>query len=44
VGKGHALEMFVAAEKIGAKQALRLGLIDAIADDPVAEAARRIGR
>jgi len=44
VGKGRALEMFVAAEKIMAPQALRIGLVDAIADDPVAEAVRRIGR
>ena len=42
IGKGRALEMFVAAEKISAKQALRMGLIDAIADDPVAEAVRRL--
>ena len=44
IGRGSALEMLVAAEKISAKRALRIGLIDAIADDPVAEAARRIGR
>jgi len=42
VGKGRALEMFVAAEKITATRALRMGLVDAIADDPVAEAVRRI--
>jgi enoyl-CoA hydratase/carnithine racemase len=42
VGKGRALEMFVTAEKIVAPQALRIGLLDAIADDPVAEAMRRI--
>jgi enoyl-CoA hydratase/carnithine racemase len=44
VGKGRALEMFVAAEKIMASQALRIGLVDAIAADPVAEAVRRIGQ
>jgi enoyl-CoA hydratase/carnithine racemase len=44
VGKGRALEMFVAAEKIMAPQALRIGLVDAIVDDPVAEAVRRIGQ
>jgi enoyl-CoA hydratase/carnithine racemase len=44
VGKGRALEMFVAAEKIMAPQALRIGLVDAIADDPVTEAVRRLGR
>jgi enoyl-CoA hydratase/carnithine racemase len=44
VGKGRALEMFVAAEKIGAPRALQIGLIDAIAGDPVAEAVRRLER
>jgi enoyl-CoA hydratase/carnithine racemase len=42
VGKGRALEMFVAAEKVTAAQALRIGLVDAIVADPVAEAVRRI--
>lgn len=42
IGKGRALEVFVAAEKITAVHALRMGLLDAIADDPVAEAVRRI--
>ncbi len=42
IGKGRALEMFVAAEKISAKQALRMNLIAAIADDPLAEAVRRL--
>jgi enoyl-CoA hydratase/carnithine racemase len=42
VGKSTALAMFVAAEKIDASQALRIGLIDGIADDPVAEAVRQI--
>ena len=41
VGKGRALEMFVAAEKIMAAAALRIGFVDAIADDPVAESIRR---
>jgi len=41
VGKARALEMFVAAEKIRSDQALRIGLIDGIADDPVAEALRQ---
>jgi enoyl-CoA hydratase/carnithine racemase len=41
VGKGRALEMFVAAEKIMAAAALRIGLVDAIANDPVAELIRR---
>ncbi len=38
VGKGQALRMFLAAEKVHAAQALGMGLIDAIADDPVAAA------
>ncbi len=35
VGKGTALRMFVAAEKITASHGLRIGLIDTVADDPV---------
>ena len=42
VGKARALEMFVAAEKLHARQALALGLVDAIADDPLAEVLRRL--
>jgi len=42
VGKAKALEMFVAAEKIHPRDALRYGLVDAVADDPVAEAAQQI--
>ncbi len=41
VGKAKALEIFVAAEKITAEQALQIGLVDAIAEDPVTEAAAR---
>ena len=44
VGKGRALEMFVAAEKVTATRALQIGLVDAIAADPVAEAVQRIGQ
>ncbi len=36
VGKSHALQMFVAAEKVSAQQALRIGLVDAVAEDPIA--------
>src|SRR5258706_621778 len=42
VGKGRALEIFVEAEKIDAREALKIGLVDAIANDPVADALRRI--
>jgi enoyl-CoA hydratase/carnithine racemase len=38
VGKSRALELFIAAEKISAARALEIGLVDAIADDPVAAA------
>jgi len=44
VGKGRALEIFVTAEKIYAAKALSIGLIDAIAADPIAEAVERIHR
>jgi enoyl-CoA hydratase len=44
IGKARALQMFIAAEKVSAVEALRSGLIDAIADDPGAEAMRRICR
>ncbi len=35
IGKGRALQMFLAAEKVRAPQALQIGLVDAIADDPM---------
>ncbi|MBZ5658474.1 MAG: enoyl-CoA hydratase/isomerase family protein [Acidobacteriia bacterium] len=38
IGKGRALELFVAAEKVTAARALQVGLVEAIANDPVAEA------
>ena len=44
VGKGRALQLFVTAEKIDARKALKIGLLDAIADDPLAEALRRLGQ
>jgi enoyl-CoA hydratase len=42
IGKGRALELFVAAEKVTAQRAVEIGLINAIADDPVAEAMRQL--
>ena len=36
IGRARALQMFLAAEKLHAQEALRLSLIDAIAEDPVA--------
>jgi enoyl-CoA hydratase/carnithine racemase len=41
IGKGRALELFVAAQKISAERALEIGLVDAIAEGPVAEALRQ---
>ncbi len=38
VGKARALELFVAAEKLHARQALAFGLVDAVVDDPVSAA------
>jgi enoyl-CoA hydratase len=42
VGKAKALEMFITAQKVDPENALRYGLIDAVAEDPVEEAVRRI--
>ena len=42
VGKAKALELFVAGEKVTAVQALRIGLVDAIADNPVNDSVQRI--
>jgi enoyl-CoA hydratase/carnithine racemase len=38
IGKARALQMFLAAEKVHAARALQMGLVSAIADDPVAAA------
>ena len=43
VGKAKALEMFIAAEKIHATDALRFGLVDAVTENPLAAAARELG-
>lgn len=42
IGKGRALELFIAAEKVTAQRALAFGLVSAIANDPVAEALHQI--
>jgi enoyl-CoA hydratase/carnithine racemase len=42
IGKAKALEILITAEKIHASEALRLGLVDTLADDPVAEAKRQL--
>lgn len=44
VGKSRALQMLVAAEKIDAKQALEIGLVEAIAPDPIAHALSRVAK
>lgn len=44
VGKAKALQMFAAAEKIEARDALRSGLVDQLADDPVRTALEHAGR
>jgi enoyl-CoA hydratase/carnithine racemase len=42
IGQSRALELFIAAEKVSAARALEIGLVDAIADDPVTEALRQL--
>lgn len=42
IGRGRALELFVTAEKVTAAHALRIGLVDAIAPDPVHAAIQRL--
>lgn len=42
IGKGTALELFLASEKVTAARALQIGLVDIIANDPVADASRRL--
>jgi enoyl-CoA hydratase/carnithine racemase len=42
VGKARALEIFVVAEKVSAREALRIGLVDAVANDPIAWAIGRL--
>jgi len=38
VGKARALQMFLAAEKLHANEAFNFGLVEAVADDPLAAA------
>jgi enoyl-CoA hydratase/carnithine racemase len=42
VGKGIALHMLAAAEKVSAHRALAIGLVESVANDPMAEALLRI--
>jgi enoyl-CoA hydratase/carnithine racemase len=41
VGKTRALQMFAAAETISAGEALHIGLVECVVDDPVGEVLRR---
>ena len=42
IGEGRALEMFFTAKRVGAEEALSIGLVDEIADDPLARALRSV--
>jgi enoyl-CoA hydratase/carnithine racemase len=42
IGKSRALQMFVAAEKVSAREALRIGLVDAVTEDPLGWAAEKL--
>ncbi len=44
VGQAHALQIFVAAARVNAAHALRIGLVDVVVEDPVAEALQRIAK
>ena len=43
IGQAKALEMFFTAEPVDAVEALRIGLIDLIADDIIAESLAKVG-
>jgi enoyl-CoA hydratase/carnithine racemase len=40
IGKARAMQMFLLAEMVKAEEALRIGLVDKIANDPVTRAVR----
>ncbi|HSB75909.1 MAG TPA: enoyl-CoA hydratase/isomerase family protein [Terriglobales bacterium] len=42
IGNARALQMFVAAEKVSAQQGLRIRLVDAVVEDPLAWAVRTL--
>lgn len=42
VGKSRAMQMFLLAEMVKAEEALRIGLVERIADDPIMHALRSI--
>jgi enoyl-CoA hydratase/carnithine racemase len=43
IGRARALQMFLLAEMVPAEEALRIGLVDAVAQDPLSNALRRFG-
>ena len=42
IGKGRAMEMFVAAEKVSAARALEIGLVDGLSEQPLKDCVDRI--
>ena len=44
IGKARAMQMFLLAEMVKADEALRIGLVDAVADDPILHATRHFAR
>ncbi len=42
IGKGRALELFIAAEKVSASRAFEIGMVDAVTNDPIAEALHQL--
>ena len=42
IGKGRALELFIAAEKLSAVRAYEIGMVDSVANDPIAEALHQL--
>jgi enoyl-CoA hydratase len=44
IGKAAAMQMFAAADKLHAQQALQIGLVDAVAEDPIAAARAMLHR
>jgi enoyl-CoA hydratase len=42
IGKARAMQVFLLAEMVAADEALKIGLVDAIAEDPVREAFARL--
>jgi enoyl-CoA hydratase/carnithine racemase len=43
IGKARAMQMFLLAEMVKAEEALRIGLVDEMADDPLEQALKHLG-